>query len=309
MRPKEITVSILNWNNNQATNRCLASIIACGLVDELSIILTDNNSTKEALIIDKKIKDSFGSSLVIEYNSQNRGFAGGHNNAIIAAKKLGHKYIVLLNNDTEILDSLLFSKLKDALIKSSDAIAAAPTILSSVDPNQIWYGGGKTHRIWSYTSHDFLNQSTEQLPENNKEVTFLTGCCMMLDLTKMPEDLLLWREDYFLYWEDALWCAMALRAGKKLLYVPKAQILHSVSGSLGQTSADYLYYNLRNNLLYIFDQSPVFAKPLGIIRVGYRCSVEIIKSVTVLRKIKGRIPAVLSALSAGLRRQSGARNA
>ncbi len=100
----KILVSIINWNNNSATTACLAAIVAIPLESQPDVYLIDNNSKIENISINKKVMESLKSIKIIK-NEENKGFAGGHNDAIEYAINNNYDYICLLNNDTEIIDN------------------------------------------------------------------------------------------------------------------------------------------------------------------------------------------------------------
>lgn len=246
---KKILVSIINWNNTKATNACLQSIASIQKSKQPDIYLIDNDSKLDPLNVDSSVVDSLKSIKVTE-NNENKGFAGGHNDAIRYAVENGYKYICLLNNDTEIIDGSVFDKLCNSLEKSESAVAANPTILHTIEPPTIWYGGGTMNVGKASAHHNKVGELMDDKASGmSEDVSFLTGCCLMISLKDTSIDLLL-SEDYFLYWEDADWCARMLQNGKILLYVPDATVLHNTSSSLGVRSPSYSYYNLRNRLLF-----------------------------------------------------------
>jgi GT2 family glycosyltransferase len=246
---KKTLISIINWNNNSATNTCLSGINGIEKFAQPDVYLTDNNSLKEILSLNEDIASSL-KSLKINRNTTNKGFAGGHNDAIRYATENRYDYVCLLNNDTEIIDKNVFVKLTTAIDENPNSIAAAPTILSSQDPPTIWYGGGFMDVKRAQAHHENVDESLESVSsKGTTETSFLTGCCLMISLKTGLEDVML-SEDYFLYWEDADWCARMLQNKKKLLYVAETKILHKTSSSLGVRSPSYSYYNLRNRLLF-----------------------------------------------------------
>ncbi len=246
---KKTLVSIINWNDSSRTNECLSGITNIDKTIQPDVYLTDNNSQKEKLVIDKSILNSL-KSITVNNNSTNKGFAGGHNDAIRYALDGEYDYVCLLNNDTEIIDSLVFEKLIDELEDNDNAVASAPTILSSLQPPTVWYGGGTMNIKSANVHHDNVGVDPDSINSTSvKQVSFLTGCCLMISLRDKTLDVLL-SEDYFLYWEDTDWCARMLQNNKQLLYVPDAKILHNTSSSLGIRSSTYAYYNIRNRLLF-----------------------------------------------------------
>lgn len=244
----KILVSIVNWNDSAATNLCLKKIAGLPRSRQPDLVVTDNNSTKDPFYIESEIKKSLRSLTIIK-NDRNLGFAAGHNINIKRGHEQGYDYIFLLNHDSQIIGEMLFEKMVEALEKNPQALAANPTILSSVDPERIWYAGGKLSLRTSAASH--LNVGKTYSEAETEKVSFLTGACLAINLKRAELEQLLLNEDYFLYWEDADWCARAAKSGYELLYVPQAKLFHQVSSGLGVRSPTYIYYNIRNHFLFI----------------------------------------------------------
>lgn len=245
----KVLVSIVNWNNSADTNRCLAGIAKMPEPEQPDVIVVDNHSMSDEFSISPVIKNNLHSLKVFK-NVKNLGFAGGHNQNIRLAKKTGYDYIILLNNDTEIIDSQVFAKLAHELEARAKALGANPTIFSSLEPKRVWYGGGRLSRMFGSVRH--LGVGRQKPPASNvQRVSFVTGGCLAIALQRAGLKQLLLDESYFLYWEDADWSARALKAGFELIYVPDAQLLHKVSSGLGLRSPAYIYYNIRNNYIFI----------------------------------------------------------
>lgn len=264
---RKILVSIVNWNNSPATNRCLAGIAKIPREKQPDVIVVDNHSTKDPFNIEVAAKKSLR-ALTIAKNAENLGFAGGHNPNIRMAKERGYDFVILLNNDTEIIDPLIFDKLTSALWANPRALGAAPTILSSLDPNIIWYAGGKLSLKTSHVSHLDVGEEPDGRESGPRKTGFVTGCCLAISLERAELSKLLLPEEYFVYWEDTEWSARARSSGFQLLYVPGARLLHHVSDSLGVRSPTYIYYNIRNHVLFIRRNVKFYYRPFSLARLA-----------------------------------------
>jgi hypothetical protein len=58
-------------------------------------------------------------------------------------------------------------------------------------------------------------------------------------------------ERYFLYYEEAEWCARCAGAGLDIVVVPESVAFHDVGHGVGGMSDSYLYYMTRNRLILI----------------------------------------------------------
>jgi GT2 family glycosyltransferase len=109
---KLVSVGIVTWNSSKDLPTCLASLARQDHAD-FELIVVDNGSTDDSLAI---VRGSFPAATVI-VNPQNRGFCGGHNQAIAAAK--GEFYLPL-NPDVELEP--------DYLGKALEAMASGPNV-------------------------------------------------------------------------------------------------------------------------------------------------------------------------------------
>jgi GT2 family glycosyltransferase len=267
-QPSKVLVSIINWNNTQATNSCLESIARIPESKQPDIIVIDNHSTRDNLAIDPSVRTSLRSLKIVK-NDENKGFGGGHNQNIRYAHEHGYDYIFLLNNDSEVIGTSLFDTLAEALANNTKALGANPTILSSAKPDIIWYGGGKLSLKSAYASHLRAGERYQDTAGQPQKVSLLTGGCLAISLKQAGLDTLLMPEEYFLYWEDTEWSARAVKAGFELLYVPQAKLLHYVSSSLGISSPTYVYYNIRNHFLFMRRNIAAIYWPLGFLRISF----------------------------------------
>nr|GFB87443.1 hypothetical protein [Tanacetum cinerariifolium] len=168
------------------------------------IIIVDNASNTEELI---SITTRFSNTHLIR-STDNLGFAGGNNLGIAAAHG---KYILFLNNDTEVLPGIL-----EPLVDLFEST-------SNVDEGQ-------------------YNTSTT--------TGLVHGAAMMVPMQVIREVGLM-PEVYFLYYEELDWCEMIKRAGYSCYYVADSTVYHKESASVGQGSVMRTYYMYRNRLLYI----------------------------------------------------------
>jgi hypothetical protein len=56
---------------------------------------------------------------------------------------------------------------------------------------------------------------------------------------------------FFLYYEEADWCARIKKANYKIYYVGNSHVLHKESVSTGKVSALKIYYQNRNRIVFL----------------------------------------------------------
>lgn len=181
---------------------------------------------------------------------KNLGFAGGNNLGIKYA--LCHKadYIMLLNNDTLVqkhfLDNMLNCFNKDKKIG-----LVGCKIMYYPEKNVIWYGGGYIDWFKFIGSHYSMKQVDNGQCDNEKEIDFMTGCCMLIK-REVFENVGLLSEEYFMYFEDIDFCVKIKSVGYKIFYDPKAVIYHKVGlSSGGEESSFSIEWSTRNRLLFM----------------------------------------------------------
>jgi|SRR5271157_734261 len=230
-----ISIIIVNWNGMKYIRECLDSLLSQTYPD-IEIILVDNASSDGSV---EYVRKNYPSVKLIE-STTNLGFAGGTNLGIREAKG---ELIALFNQDA-VADRLWLEKLAGAINISEDIAAVA---------GKIYYWGDERERntifcTWAKVdprkalAYNFLDERPQA------DVDYLPGCAMLIK-RKVIEDIGLLDESYFLYFEETDWCARAIRAGYRLVYVPGSVAWHVVSGSIGNPYAK-LAYITRNRVRF-----------------------------------------------------------
>lgn len=240
--PPRIGIVIVNYKGRDDTLECLASLAALTYPCR-DVIVVDQDSgdgTPDA------IRAAYPWVHVIE-NPVNSGFAGGNNVGIRRALERAADFVFLLNNDTTVEPGLLEPLV--ALAQSDPAIGVTgPKMLYHADPNTIWSAGGMVD--WrGRVAHRFADAA--DTPEDAPcDVDFIVGCGLLVKRGVL-EQVGLFDERYFLYWEETDLCARIRKAGYRVVYQPAARLWHKVSRTTGTDSELTLYYMWRNQLLYL----------------------------------------------------------
>lgn len=96
----KLTISLVTWNGAKYIRDCLDNVLAQTFQD-FELLVIDNGSKDETLsIIKNEYSGKFGEKMKISANTENLGFAKGHNHGISMCQV---KYVFLLNQDI-ILD-------------------------------------------------------------------------------------------------------------------------------------------------------------------------------------------------------------
>jgi len=130
------------------------------------------------------------------------------------------------------------------------------------------------------------------------QVDFVSGCALMIR-TGLFRKIGGFREDFFMYYEDADLCRKVIEQGYSVNVLPSETVLHSVgSGSGGEMSKLALYYSDRNRILLSRD---VISPSMRCIFLLYKSAVLLVMSVKYpLRKSPELVPCIWRAFIDGI---------
>lgn len=225
-----LSAVIVNYNAGALIVDCIReALVQC---DE--VVVVDNASSDTSLeLLERAFACNTG--LLVVRNSSNLGFATACN---IGAAHATSTHLLFLNPDS-LLDPRAAARLVDAL-ESDARVGMVGGLL--VNPDGTEQGGGRRavptpwrsfvrafglsrfERRWPKLFFDF-HLHKQPLPKRPVEVEAISGSCMLVRKSTL-EEIGRWDEGYFLHCEDLDLCMRLTRAGKKILFVPNARILH-----------------------------------------------------------------------------------
>jgi GT2 family glycosyltransferase/glycosyltransferase involved in cell wall biosynthesis len=248
----------------------------------LHIIVVDNSSEED----NRRVKDLIPGIKLIR-NKKNVGFGAAINQAL---KYCFSKYIILLNPDTLVIDGFIEASIR--FIDQNDNIGilgpmifdedggvqgsarSFPTILTS-----LFGRNSPITKIFPKNSITRSNILTNQCDgKTPMEVDWVSGACMVVRREAM-QAVGGFDERFFLYWEDTDLCKRIRDAGWKVVYFPKAKVIHSVgtSSNTRPIFANYQFHKSCYRLYEKYDKGPfsIFT-PLAGIALMYRFLIAII---------------------------------
>lgn len=239
---RRVAIIVLNYNNPVATIRCLNSLklLLEGETD-FETIVDDNGSNDNSI---NQIRLNFPEINLIE-SPKNLGFAGGNNLAIRQAISAGCTAVLLLNNDTQIIDGQMLDRLLE-----KEADIAAPLIKFHRDGVSYTDYGGLVDWVKGRNTH--LEFPSLQVPKEIGDFDYLTGTCLLIK-TEVFKKIGLLDEGYFLYYEDVDFCLRAKKAGFRLARAENTSVYHQLSASankLGKTKIKILAASHRRFFLH-----------------------------------------------------------
>jgi len=190
--------------------------------------------------------------VVLLRSPDNPGFGGSNNIGIQwALVNTNCEYFLLLNNDTVIFPDSI--EVLQRVMDDNPALSiSTPRIAYFNHPRRLWYGGGEVDwRRASAFTPDFDGSAEGDLAMTERDVSFATGCAMMLRRSSLQQ-LGGFDPRFFMYEEDVELSLRATEAGMKIRYVPGALILHRVQGSSGVDAVREPFWSARNPRLSFF---------------------------------------------------------
>jgi GT2 family glycosyltransferase len=237
-----VSIITVNYDHPEVTCLLLASLRNI-TYPHVEIIVIDNASPNDDPAM---IKESFPEIVFIQ-SQENLGFAGGNN---IGIRQARGKYVLLLNNDTEV-DPGFLEPLVEKCELNPRIGAVSPKIKFFDEPDVLQFTGQapiNPYTIRSY-GYGFGQKDTGQF-DRDSLTNFVHGAAMMIPM-EVIRHVGLMADCYFLYYEELDWGARIRRSGYELWYVHNSTIWHKESVSTGRLSPFKTFYMNRARILYL----------------------------------------------------------
>jgi GT2 family glycosyltransferase len=256
MQYKKHYFIIVNYNSGENIIECIQSILHSKKIKPY-IIIVDNASRDNSL---ENCKINFP-NLTYIYNTHNIGFAAGANIGARFALERNALTITFCNPDAILDPDCAFELTKIILSGKADLISP---IIYKYNSSIPWFEGGKI----SFYKHRAIHKK-QKLIKDKKLLSseYISGCVMTI-APKVFEDIGLFDERFFLYYEDA---DLSLRAQQKnftLAIVPTAKAWHKEISE--QENPQKTYFLVYSGLLFFQKHSQGLQKTWFNIRLNLR---------------------------------------
>lgn len=218
----EVSVIIPAYNHFALTYRCLCSLLLARTQARFEVILSDDASSDETARAEEII-----SGIKISRAKKNGGFISSCNRGASEAKG---KYLVFLNNDTEVTHDWLDKLLETFKRDESVGIAGSKLI----------YPDGKLQEagaiLWRDASAWNYGRGENALhPRYNyaREVDYVSGASLMITAQLFKEIGGFDKRYAPAYCEDSDLCMEAAKRGRKVIYQPLSTVIHYEGASSG----------------------------------------------------------------------------
>jgi len=241
-----LAIIVLNWNGADDTLNCVESLQQQTLRTE--IIIVDNNSSDDSVErFEDHIKSQKKDAPILIKNSQNLGFAGGINTGLVYAKEHNFEYIGVLNPDA-IADKKWCRALVDELSTHLDC-GIATGIMQRRDGKTL-DTTGDFYTTWGLPGPRNRDEPVKNAPSKPGEVFGATGGGAIYRAA-IFDDIDMFDEDFFMYYEDVDLSFRAQLAGWKVRFTPEAIAYHKV-GASSKKVPGLAVYNTFKNLPLVF---------------------------------------------------------
>lgn len=252
-----VVAVVVHYNGVKDTLECLDSLMD-QTYPNLIILLVNNGSIdlNPSLMSDKY------SCIEVITLPVNKGATGGYNEGIKAAFNLGAEYIYLVNNDTYSNPDVI-----EVLVDKNRVFPGvmSPLIYFYSTKNRIWSAGGK---ICSLTldmkdDHGRKNKFTRVT-----ERDLLTTCAILLPKYVL-DNVGLFDETYFTYYDDADLSFRIRKAGFSLYVVPEVKVYHKESASSGGKDSPMVMYWMGRGSMIFYRKNAVWWQWLFIVPLRF----------------------------------------
>jgi N-acetylglucosaminyl-diphospho-decaprenol L-rhamnosyltransferase len=247
--PARVAVVIVSFNTREELRRCLRSLVDQATLP-LQVIVVDNASGDQS---PETVRRDFATVLLLE-NDENLGFARAANRGLREARA---PYVLFLNSDAEVrpgaletLVALLDARPEVGVVgprtRGTDGtiqVSSGPALTPLSEWRQRRLVRGVRGRVPAALAR------AERIHAEEHEPPWVSAACLLA----RREALLAvggFDEAFFLYEEDVDLCVRVRRAGWRILFTPRADVLHHLGRSMEKagTRGDLEYH--RSHILY-----------------------------------------------------------
>jgi GT2 family glycosyltransferase/Flp pilus assembly protein TadD len=234
-----VSIAILTLNGSEHTRACLASIERA-TAEPYELLLVDNGSSDGTVEL---LRDyaALRPNVHVVANGENRGFAGGNNQALALARG---RYVVLLNNDTIVTEGWL-GRLVAAVESTEGAGLAGPVSNYVAGPQLVEAGYRSTDGIEPFAAAWARAHAGER-----QAAPRLIGFCLLLTRAVVAAVGALDESFGAGNFEDDDLCLRARSAGFECVIARDAFVHHTGSRTFVGERIDYRTSMLRNRAVF-----------------------------------------------------------
>ena len=249
--PPKVSVVIVNYNSGEYLRRCITSVLVHR--DDVEIVLWDNASTDDSLILQRDILDR----VHLIRSERNLGFSRAVNAAI---RECSGEYVLLLNPDTEARSNFI-SPLVDFLeqrggncvvggkVINPDGTLERACMRAIPTPWSAFLRLSGISLLFPNSRHLSRYNLPESKNDKPREVGAVSGSFCMFS-REVGEEIG-FDERFFLFGEDLDFCLRASQAGHPVWFVPSTSVVHR-KGVAMRTRPVASIFHFHNSMLQFY---------------------------------------------------------
>lgn len=225
-----VSVLIPNKDHGEDLKRCVDSILEKTSWTAYEILILENNSEQEETFrCYRELEEKDSRIRVLNYGGE-FNYSAVNN---FGAEWANGEYLLLLNNDTEVIAGDWMERLLGYCQREGTAVAGAKLLY----PDDRVQHAGVVVGMGGFAGHVLTGSGREDAGYLRRlitaqEVSAVTGACMMIKRT-VYEELGGMDEDFAVALNDVDLCLRAGELGQKVVFVPEALLYHYESKTRG----------------------------------------------------------------------------
>tara|TARA_Y100000768_G_C23979051_1_gene684698 strand:- start:1180 stop:2160 length:981 start_codon:yes stop_codon:yes gene_type:complete len=251
----KILISIVNTSNAKYLKKCLISIYERNKEENFDICVLDNASDDNSLSM---LKEEFPEVIVLK-NKTKLGYIENQNIILNKLYKNYH-YIMLLNEDTEMITYSFLNKMKKSLDSDSGIAAISPKIYYADGSIQPGGNGFTTVLIYifkimkltkivkwlriksilvkfrKFIPHKQIRMYLRKFSKSYSALQIspvISGCCIIIKKQAL-DDVGLLDDRFIMYADDLDWCRRASIKGWSCYYDNNVELMHHYKASFSE---------------------------------------------------------------------------
>ena len=246
-----VAIVILNYNGQHYLEKFLPKVIEHS--GNHTVWIADNASTDHSL---EWLKTHYPELNTLTI-SENKGYAGGYNDAL---RRIQADYYILLNSDIEVTENWITPVIE--FMESDPLIAACQPKIRAYDlPTHFEYagaaGGYMDYLGYPFCRGRIFDTREEDLGQydDEKDVFWATGACLFVRSSAFHAASG-FDESFFAHMEEIDLCWRLLNMRFRITYCGKSTVYHVGGGTLHKSNPKKTFLNYRNNLIMLFKNLP-----------------------------------------------------
>ena len=211
----DLSIIIVSYNARADLERCLAALHADPPRTPHEIVVVDNQSADGSAEAARR----WSGVRVIDAGS-NLGFARANN---IGIRETTGRNVLLLNSDT-VVPAGAIDQLVNDLERRPDVAVAGPRLVDAAGRAELSFG--RMIGPWNELRQKMIARgAVDRATRREHSPDWVSGACLLVRRGD-AEAVGLLDERYFMYIEDVDFCAALRARGRRILFTPRAEVVH-----------------------------------------------------------------------------------